>query len=282
MAIEKIDFDYITDVISYIIKGTNKGIETDIKLRDFELYFNDIICYEAVSRTNIEVSGEEEYPSNNIRAALIASGINREGKLEEGVHISSVRKYMESHDFLYAKNKIKYLETKYMGKLKDVLAEATVAVTSKDDIIDPAILVKLGTAVCDRDSDYYVIGYYNKDEELYSKEAKQLWLIEKQKYIDRNLTDKPYYLMLKDIFEGKQHHYPLVTKRNLEKAASFTYKLDRDEDVSLEDLQEVYKFNDASALVDVDIFEKYGDSVKESMNSYSKRHEKKAPLKVLK
>ena len=281
MSLEKVEFDFVVDVVTRIVKGTHKGIDEEVKLDNFRTYLEDLILYESVGRTNVFISGEGTYPSANIRAALIASGLNREGKLENGVTISSVRKFMKAEDYLNAKFKIRQFERKYMGPIEEVLAEATAEVTSKDEVINPTLLVRLGTAIMDRESGYYETRY-DEEQQLYIKEAKQLWLIEKQKYIEEGMTDRPYYVMLKDIFEGEQHHCPLITRKAIEKIASYTYKLDNNREVDLEDLQEIYKFNDASALVDIDVFETYGDEIKDSMLSYANRHKEPAPVKILK
>ena len=281
MALQEVEFDFVVDVLTSVVKGSNKGVDEAVKLDNFRTYLEDLILYESVARTYVEIGEKGDYPTPNIRAALIASEINREGKLEDGTRISLVRKYMKAEDYLNAKFKIKQFEKKYMGTLQEVLAEATVDVTSKEEVINPSILVKLGTAVMDRESGYYETRY-SQEQQLYMKEAKQLWLIEKQKYLEQGLTDRPYYKILKDVFEGSQHHYPLVSKKALEKTANFTYKLDKDEYVSLDDLQEVYKYNDASKLVDVDVLNTYGNEIKDSMVAYEKRHEVKEPVKALK
>ena len=125
MALQEVEFDYVVDVVTSVVKGTNKGIDEAIKLDNFRTYLEDLILYESVARTYVEIGGKGDYPTPNIRAALIASEINRDGKLEDGTRISLVRKYMKAEDYLNAKFKIKQFENKYMGSLKEVLAEAS-------------------------------------------------------------------------------------------------------------------------------------------------------------
>ena len=272
----------ITELVTADVKKGLKYVHSTSEILKFKKYFEDLALFEMIS----DSKGAKAYADNkeattNISSALIASGVSPTGYLDKKGHTDTYASYHSTENLLYAKRKVldnqfEYLDYKTFGRKT---AEVYDGVGSHDDIVDPYDLVKIAVSKKDIESGY--VEDHSEHIHSYLMQARDMWIEEKTKYIKYNLTDKPYYKILCEVFENNaQHHYPLVTKDALESIASFTYKLDNDMNVTVSELQNVYRLNDASKLVDMDILSTYSDEIKDVMKRYIERNKKGNKIKI--
>jgi len=278
-------FKEITNIKELVKEVTDyvcKYVDSD-KKEAFRKYFEDAICNEVITSTKIEVCANSEKTTGNLKSSLIASGISRDGRLGKDMTIDRMVKYLHLGDYQTAKARVIESESEEFGRpFKEVIGEAYTDSITSEEVIDPARLIAIGCAMKDRESGYYETRY-DRMQDYYAKDAKKIWLSEKQKYFKSGLTEKPYYVILKEIFENSdQHHYPLVTREAMSKIATVTYNMDNDEPVSLSDIQEMNKLNDASALIDMDVVLTFNDEINTISSEYLKRHSKEVKTRVLK
>ena len=279
----------LVDIKSMIENVTNdvrrnlKYIHSISAVDDFKTYFEDMVLYEAIGTAGaVRAEADSKSSTLNIATALIASKINPKGYLDRKERIGEYVAYHNHDNLMYAKRKVRdnqfaYLDYKDFGRRT---AEVYEEVLSHKEIVDPAELIKIG--VCARDLVSGYVEEYSTTLPGYLTQVRDMWKTEKAKYVKEGLTEKPYYKMLCEVYEkNPQHHYPLVTKKALESIASFTYKLDNDLNVSVSDLQDTYRFNDASKLVDLDVSETYSNEIKSVMREYVKRNKKKNKQKSM-
>ena len=277
-------FKEITNINQLINEVTNYACKyaDSEKKEAFRKYFEDAICYEVITSTKIEVCANEEKRTGNIMSSLIASGMNREGRLDRDLALDRMVKYLHLEDYQTAKAKVIEQEKEEFGKpFKEVVADAYADSINNEEVIDPARLLLIGCSMKDRESGYYETRY-DRMQDYYAKDAKKIWLSEKQKYFKNGLTDRPYYIILKEIFENSdQHHYPLITRQALCKAVDLTYRMDNDMPIQItSELQEMYKLNDASSLIDMDVIQTFNSEIMEASLEYANKHGEKPEEKT--
>ena len=248
----------------------------DEQLLDFYKYFEDIIISEMLTKGSpIRAYNNNGKVSGNLLSSLIASRLKKDGE-EVKEPYANLYIYHSRDNFVYAKEKILENEMLYLNDYDYGHKLATVysKVKASDEPINPTELVKIATTMQDRLNGYNELA---KNTKVYLETTKELWNEEQRKYIRDGLTDKPYYKILEDLFDFKkqQQHYPLVTREALEKVSSLTYKLDRDLNVTMDDLQDMYRFNAASTAIGSNVALKYNDEIKEVMREYTIRHKAK-------
>ena len=276
---EEVTLKDLVELTTNEVKRDLNYVVSESKINDFKRYFEDMAIYQTIADIDlaVKVEGNPMYVTTNVATALVASDIRRKGTLEKGEKLTSRLSDLHSANTLYAKKRVQELEEDYLGmpfenKVLNTLKE----VISTEDILNPVDLVKIGVCMQDRVSGYTedsnIIANNNK-----IKFAKEVWALEKEKYVKNGLTNKPYYQILRDIFEEyDQKHFPLVTREAFEKVAYLTYGLDKDYKLAISDIHEFYRMNDASRLIDIDVIDDYREGIEESFGSYKDRHTGKA------
>ena len=270
----------LIDLVTTDIRRNLNYVRSESDVRSFEKYFEDMALFEAIGMASgVKAYADSRVATLNIATALIASGINQKGTLDKKEHTGSYNVPHTRENLMTAKrmvlnNQYSYLNGEPFGRK---MVEVYAKVGSHREIIDPTDLVRIAIAKKEIESGF--VEDYSEHIYTYLDQANDMWIQEKNKYIESGLTNKPYYKILKDLFETKpQHHYPLVTKEALEAAASFTYKLDNDLAVSVGEMQNLYRLNDASKLADMDVCETYSKEIKEVMKDYVRRNRKNKRL----
>jgi hypothetical protein len=275
----------INEFVEEVAENVRENIidVNDIQIKEFKKYLTDAVTREIIAngRHVVRVMGTSDKITPILKSSLIASTIiNADSNLEEDEKIDYIELQHDRNTLFEAKKYVINTETDYLdgiefGKRACMLYAK---VKAHDELTDPIDLVKIGVTYQDRMSAYNE--GHPKNENIYLEIAMEAWKMEKQKYINNGLTNKPYYKILEDIYENNdQHHYSLVTRKALENIASFTYKLDNDLTVTVSELQDMYRYNSASKEIESNVALKYNEPIKEVMREYTAKHKGNAKTK---
>jgi hypothetical protein len=271
---KKVSLKDLIELTTDEIRRDLRYVISDSEVNSFKKYFEDMVIYQTLVDINVcvEVEGNPMFVSTNVSTALTASNIRRNGCLRTGEKLTSMFSDLYGENTLFAKRRVLEMEKEYLGEsFESKVLKTLKEVNENEDIINPADLIKIGVCMQDRLSGYTEDHSKNADSKI--EFAKAAWLIEKDKYEKLGLTNKPYYQILKDIYEENEYkHYPLVTREALENTAYLTYGLDRDLKLSIDDIHAFYRLNDASRIIDADVIDDYREEVDECFDSYRERH----------
>ena len=265
------DFNGFIEEVSASVRANLKDVN-DIQIEEFEKYLKDAIATELVTsaRSTITVMGTSDKVTSNLKSALIASTIKKDGKLGKHEMIEEINmdlnraRISEARTYIIESEK-DYLDGKEYEKRASMLYSK---VKGHRELTDPAELIKVGLATLDRQSCYN--GNHTNNDKGYFSFVKDAWEMEQKKYADLGQTDTPYYQIISDIYDnGRMHHFPLATKKALEHIATFTFKLHNNLRVTVSEMEDMNRYNAASKAIGYDVALKYQDKVREVMRNYS-------------
>ncbi len=280
------NYNNIDEFIEEVVKRVKMNIVNvnDINIEAFKTFLLDNIMFECIGSGKLEtkVYGNVGKVDSKLMSSLLASSIKSCDKMAKDEVISETILSLSRDTLLDAKRRVLSNETKYLdgNEFGKYIAMTYAKIDSNKEIIDPAYLIRIGTCVQDRKN-----GYNESKSELndyYINMAYDAWKKEKMKYVVNNQMDTPYFKIIYSLFNArKQEHYPLVTRKALEHVASFIYKVDNDLDVTLADLNNMYRYNKASKLLGKDVINEYSDEIKNIKLEYIERHKGMEKVKKL-
>ncbi len=111
---EELSLREIIDTISN--EAVHNMKHSDGEVARFREYFEDNVISEAITRSHLGIKtyGSSNRVSNNIKSALIASEISRNGKLKKGEEFSTLECSMKYENLYYAKKRAQQLEELYL------------------------------------------------------------------------------------------------------------------------------------------------------------------------
>ncbi len=279
---EELSLREIIDTISN--EAVHNMKHSDGEVARFREYFEDNVISEAITRSHLGIKtyGSSNRVSNNIKSALIASEISRNGKLKKGEEFSTLECSMKYENLYYAKKRAQQLEELYLDGRSFGLraAQLEAKVDSHKEIIDPAFLLKLGVCMQDRMSGY--VEDHSGYNDMYISYVKDAWQKEKSKYIRDGLTNTAYFKILHDVFDNNQYkHYTLVHRIALESAINATYKIDNNLYGVENDLDKLYRYGDAAEVLGENVFDTYKKEFEDSLKKYKENKKQNAKKKSL-
>lgn len=129
-----------------------------LQMLEFKDYFEDMILFEIISCKSILISfgSKGNEITDNLKIALIASGISKDGSIPNGSEYSSNSFVNDLNVHVYAKKRAKEFEKKLLGvpyKNRNIKYQEYLA-SSESNLPNPYELVELGIARRERESGY--------------------------------------------------------------------------------------------------------------------------------
>ncbi len=245
----------------------------------FNDYLEDIILFELISgkyRDGIVLSTVKGVTSN-IKYALVASSLSKNGKVNANLLLSDSLAY-NKNNIIYAKESAIKNDKKRLSKpFNEYVDEVCDYVYKKNSLSNPYRIIECGIACAERNSGYVEVKHderhalkhsINKLNNTYDKERNNMILY--------GLKDSLSYDILNYVFnEGSNRHYPLATSVALKNMALLTYMVDND--IELFDgyetvLQDTLRNIKAAKIVDMDTMKLFEEKFLRTMNGYLKEN----------
>lgn len=215
-------------VISSVAQITQIFKPTKEQLFLFKSYLEDILLYEIIScKTNcVKIGIDDGNISDNLRIALIASGISSNGNLPKDITYNNSNIHVNINTHLHAKRMSRILENE---RLRSMYSQrVSDAIYNCNKFKNMYELVELGIAGIERECGY--IESLDTSDDFYFGAYLGLWEIERDNLEKMGLENSLAYDIcsyVNDLDDGNRgfRHYPLATNVALCRMADIDFSI---------------------------------------------------------
>ena len=251
--------DILNDITCQTIAMYGNNISEKM-VANFRKYLEDIVLFDIIRCDSDALSfysvGREV--SKNIRIALIASGISRDGMIPFGECYRPVKTSVKKHDYYFAKRATRENDADRFKSFKLNVMSLMDEYREQPEKLDLLQFLSLGLSQNERNC-----GYVEDKEsviEFCESELQTMWMIRK-KYLEENvLKNSLEYSICSEIFQRPlAKHYPLATSLALcEMAMTDEFvRTNGLESLNQEYIEYVLRNIKAAKITDYDIISKY-------------------------
>lgn len=231
-------------------------------LSSFSEYLEDIVTYDIrMGKSNALTFGSlNNRLTDNIRYALIASGISKKGLLPAYESYLPIKEELNADFHSYAKNKSTIITKKDFpfGSYEDAFIFFMLDDEENFSILSSPDLVALGIAQSERMSGY--IEENDKVVKICENIAQALWRKKREKLEEEGCRNTLEYDICEEVFKRPQfRHYPIATAVALREMAKIDSLMKENLkcELSSDYLKYVLRNVRASRVVDSELMEKY-------------------------
>lgn len=273
--------DILNDITCQTISMFGNSINEE-DLTNFRRYLEDIVLFDIIRGESdaLKFYSVGREVSQNIRVALIASGLSRDGRIPEDGFYKSVRYPVTIQHHYAAKLAAREHEEAQFKSFKLNVMCVVDENLEQPEHLNVLQFVTLGIAQNERNCGY--VEAKDRDIEFCERELQTLWNSRK-KYLEKNGLDESLeYAICCEIFKRPQaKHYPLATAVTLcEMAATDEFvRINGADALNPEYVDYVFRNLKAAKITDYDVISKYEKNFREVVRP--KNNEKKV-IKTLK
>lgn len=261
--------DILNDITCQTVTMYGNNISEE-QLTNFRRYLEDIVLFDIIKcdidALNFYSVGRNV--SQNIKIALIASGISRDGLIPTGECCKPVKCSVNKHDHYFAKLTVRENDKAIFKSFKLNVICLLDEYGEQPHKLDVLQLLSLGIAQNERNCGY--VEAKDSEIEFCEEELQTMWNIRK-KYLEENgLANSLEYAICDEVFQRPlSRHYPLATSLALcEMAATDDFvRTNGVEALNPEYIEYVLRNIKAAKITDNDIISKYEGRFREIINS---------------
>ncbi len=262
-------------VISSVAQITQIFKPTKEQLFLFKSYLEDILLYEIIScKTNcVKIGIDDGNISDNLRIALIASGISSNGNLPKDITYNNSNIHVNINTHLHAKRMSRILENE---RLRSMYSQrVSDAIYNCNKFKNMYELVELGIAGIERECGY--IESLDTSDDFYFGAYLGLWEIERENLEKMGLENSLAYDIcsyVNDLDDGNRgfRHYPLATNVALCRMADIDFSIATTGDFNnKEGLIDTLRNIEAAKITDKELIEPFEKRFLEIVKPYAKK-----------
>lgn len=279
--------DMITNITYQTYMIFKDTISLD-QITKFKEYLEDAILFEIISckSSKIVCASNERDVTENIRIALIASGISKDGKLPEGEKYSPLTHNVMLQDHYNAKKRVREIDVErengtYINKMNKTINNFQ---ENPQLFINIAELVEMGIAQNERNCGYIE---ERNDAVLFFEGATQaMWMIKRDLLEHYGYKNSLAYEICESIYERPYlKHYSLPTKIALVNMAEISFEIAKNGRKNFDDeglIKETLRNIEASKITDEEFIVPFEKRFKRIINQNElEKRDKKENKKIL-
>lgn len=269
--IMKFDVESLITDITYQTLNIYNGNISEEQISKFREYLEDIILFEIISckDSRIECSSVGREVTDNIKIALIASGISPKGKIPEGTAYIPRTISVGRNEHYYAKSRVIELDNeRENGRYVDRMYSSINNFRANQRLFpNMRELAEMGIAQNERNCGY--IEDNNQAVDFFEGCVQSIWMTKKAILQNFGFQNNIAYEICDEMYTRPYaKHYPLATKEaltNMAEIAMFVAQYGKVNFHDYDKLEETLRNIEAAKLTDPELISKYEKRFKSIM-----------------